>query len=74
MGVVIDRVPNVKGYTIWFGTGDFDKQTWNWQSGPQRQVIEDQTPGELLNVIVIANGTKKQSDPSNPQGGNVPFN
>jgi len=74
LGIIIDKIPFVKDYIVWYGVGDFDRATWNWQQGRTRQLIIEQTPGVLLNVFVIAKGSKKMSDPSNTQGGNVPFN
>ncbi len=74
LGVVITKVPNVKKYIVWYGKGDFDRAIWLSIDGATRQTIINQVPGELINVIVIAQGTKLNSEPSNPQGGNVPFN
>ncbi len=74
LGIMINKIPYVKNYVVWYGKGVFDKATWNWQQGSTRQLIINLNPGDLTNVFVIAKGTKQNSDPSNVQGGNVPFN
>jgi len=73
VGISCKEVPHAKGYTVWYGKGDFDRKTWTSQSGSPTQVITA-IPGEYLNFIMIAyKGNGEEGAEANMQGCNVPF-
>lgn len=75
VGISCREIAHCKGYTVFYGKGDFDPITWKQQSGSATQVISaNLVPGEYINFVMIAyKGDGSLGARANMQGCNVPF-
>lgn len=75
VGISCKDVPNAKGYTVWYGKGDFDADTWFSQSGSATQIVSaNLVPGDYINFVMIAfKGNGAEGARANIQGCNIPF-
>ena len=61
-----------KSYTVYYGVGDYDPETWSFKVGGPDQIISG-TPGQMTNFIIVAN-TDIEGVWPDPQSKRFPFN
>jgi len=74
LGVNCDPIDYAKNYTIYYSNLlPFSMATAIQQTGPSSQLLEDLTGGDMMTIIMIANGKKLKGKVANPQTRRVPF-
>jgi hypothetical protein len=74
IGVDCDPLAYAKNYTIYYSNlAIFSMLTANQQTGPSRQLLEELTGGDMMTILMVANGKKLKGKIANPQTRRVPF-
>jgi hypothetical protein len=62
-----------KSYTVYYGVGDYDAETWSFKVGGPDQIISG-TPGQMTNFIIVANTSDEEGEWPDPQLKRFPYN
>jgi hypothetical protein len=62
-----------KSYTVYYGIGDYDPETWSFKVGGANQIITGEA-GVLTNFIIVANTDKTEGEWPDPQSKRFPYN
>jgi hypothetical protein len=75
LGVECTPIAYAKNYTIYYSSLlPFSMATASQQTGPFRQLLELLTGGEMMTIIMVANGKKLKGKIADPQTRRVPYN
>ena len=74
IGVRTMKMEFADDYTLYYGIGAYDVATWKRQKGGCFSIIKGLTPGQKINVIVVANGKMGEGHWQEPQTITVPYN